>query len=136
VIRRRLSRTENAIALAQSHTFEFQLLYVQHFTKCLINFILDRVSMQTLHTGFSKTNLVSASLQYQLMISFSNTSLDGSPILNLASFVQTYMPPMADKLVKENISKNLVGASTFNFDLMSVYPTYLSIRCRRISGDS
>jgi len=66
----------------------------------------------------------------------SNTGLDGSPILNLASFVQTYMPPMADKLVKENISKNLVGASTFSFDFMSVYPAHLSIRCRRISGDS
>lgn len=27
----------------------------------------------------------------------------------MASFVQTYMPPKADKLVKENISKNLIG---------------------------
>jgi len=131
VIQRRLSRTENAIAPAQSHTFEFQLpyVYLRHFTKRLINFILDRVSMPTLHTGLFKTSLVSASLQCQLMVSSSNTSLDGSPILNLASFVQTYMPPMADKLVKENISKNLVGASTSSFDFMSVYPTHLSIRC-------
>lgn len=135
-IQRRLSRMENATAPAQSHTFEFQLLYVHHFTKRLINFIPDRVSMPTLHTGFFKTNLVSASLQCQLMVSSSNTNLDGSPILNLASFVQTYMPPMADKLVKENISKNLVGASTFKFDFMSAYSTHLSIRCRRISSDS
>lgn len=69
-------------------------------------------------------------------ISGGNISVDGSPILNLASFVQTYMPPMADKLVKENISKNLVGASTFNFGMVSYNSTHLTIRCRRIPGDS
>lgn len=40
-------------------------------------------------------------------------SLDGSPVLNLASFVQTYMPPQADKLIKENISKNLIDADEY-----------------------
>jgi glutamate/tyrosine decarboxylase-like PLP-dependent enzyme len=34
---------------------------------------------------------------------------DGSPILNLASFVHTWMPPQADKLMIENMSKNLIG---------------------------
>lgn len=37
--------------------------------------------------------------------------LDGSPVLNLASFVHTWMPPQADKLVFENMSKNLIGKS-------------------------
>jgi glutamate decarboxylase len=39
--------------------------------------------------------------------------VDGSTLLNVASFVQTYMPPSADKLVKENISKNLIGGHKF-----------------------
>ncbi|KAG5732818.1 Glutamate decarboxylase [Termitomyces sp. T112] len=36
---------------------------------------------------------------------------DGSPVLNLASFVSTWMPPEADRLFHENVSKNLVGIS-------------------------
>lgn len=35
-------------------------------------------------------------------------SLDGQPQLNLASFLQTWMPPIVDKLMLENIYKNLV----------------------------
>ena len=30
-------------------------------------------------------------------------------MLNLASFVHTWMPPEADLLMRENISKNLIG---------------------------
>ncbi|KAF8631413.1 hypothetical protein AX17_005091 [Amanita inopinata Kibby_2008] len=40
-------------------------------------------------------------------------SLDGSPVLNLASFVQTWMPPEADKLVQENIAKNLIDTDEY-----------------------
>ncbi|EKM82990.1 hypothetical protein AGABI1DRAFT_118390 [Agaricus bisporus var. burnettii JB137-S8] len=40
-------------------------------------------------------------------------TLDGSTLLNVASFVQTYMPPCADKLVKENVSKNLIDADEY-----------------------
>ncbi|KAI0003248.1 glutamate decarboxylase [Russula compacta] len=40
-------------------------------------------------------------------------SLDGSPLLNLASFVQTWMPPIADKLMLENISKNLIDQDEY-----------------------
>jgi glutamate decarboxylase len=40
-------------------------------------------------------------------------SLDGSPILNLASFVHTWMPSQADDLVRENISKNLIDADEY-----------------------
>lgn len=32
-------------------------------------------------------------------------SLDGNPLLNLASFVHTHMAPQADKLMAENVSK-------------------------------
>lgn len=35
--------------------------------------------------------------------------VDGSPILNLASFVNTWMPAQADKLMAENQNKNLIG---------------------------
>lgn len=37
--------------------------------------------------------------------------LDGKPSLNLASFVGTYMPPQADKLMIENMAK--VSGSEF-----------------------
>jgi glutamate decarboxylase len=40
-------------------------------------------------------------------------SLDGSPLLNLASFVHTWMPPAADKLVMENVSKNLIDQDEY-----------------------
>jgi glutamate/tyrosine decarboxylase-like PLP-dependent enzyme len=39
--------------------------------------------------------------------------LDGQPLLNLASFVQTWMPPIADKLMLENISKNLIDQDEY-----------------------
>ncbi len=40
-------------------------------------------------------------------------ALDGSPLLNLASFVHTWMPPPADKLMQENISKNLIDQDEY-----------------------
>ncbi|KAJ7172732.1 glutamate decarboxylase [Mycena filopes] len=40
-------------------------------------------------------------------------ALDGSPVLNLASFVHTWMPPAADKLMMENISKNLIDTDEY-----------------------
>ncbi len=43
---------------------------------------------------------------YQLI--HDEQSLDGNPFLNLASFVHTWMEPEADKLVMENINKNLI----------------------------
>lgn len=43
---------------------------------------------------------------YQLI--HDELSLDGNPYLNLASFVHTWMEPEADKLVMENISKNII----------------------------
>ena len=40
-------------------------------------------------------------------------ALDGNPVLNLASFVTTYMEPAADKLIAENISKNFIDAEEY-----------------------
>jgi glutamate decarboxylase len=40
-------------------------------------------------------------------------ALDGQPLLNLASFVQTWMPSVADKLMLENISKNLIDQDEY-----------------------
>jgi glutamate decarboxylase len=51
--------------------------------------------------------------------------LDGRPNLNLASFVNTYMEPVCDKLVLENISKNLADADE--------YPALMAIHSRCVS---
>jgi glutamate decarboxylase len=51
--------------------------------------------------------------------------LDGAPTLNLASFVSTGMDQYADKLMAENVNKNLV-----DFD---EYPATQSIHARCIS---
>ncbi|KAJ6513906.1 glutamate decarboxylase [Mycena vitilis] len=40
-------------------------------------------------------------------------ALDGSPVLNLASFVHTWMPPAADKLMVENMGKNLIDTDEY-----------------------
>lgn len=40
-------------------------------------------------------------------------SLDGSTVLNLASFVHTWMPPQADLLMQENMSKNLIDSDEY-----------------------
>ncbi|KAE9406443.1 glutamate decarboxylase [Gymnopus androsaceus JB14] len=39
--------------------------------------------------------------------------IDGSPVLNLASFVHTWMPEQADKLMMENMSKNLIDTDEY-----------------------
>jgi glutamate decarboxylase len=48
---------------------------------------------------------------YQLI--HDELSLDGTPLLNLASFVHTWMPAPADKLMMENISKNLIDQDEY-----------------------
>ncbi|KAL8280708.1 hypothetical protein RQP46_007031 [Phenoliferia psychrophenolica] len=40
-------------------------------------------------------------------------ALDANPLLNLASFVHTYMPPQADKLMAENVGKNLIDGAEY-----------------------
>jgi glutamate decarboxylase len=51
--------------------------------------------------------------------------LDGRPNLNLASFVHTWMEPEADRLIMENISKNMSDADE--------YPAMMEIHARCIS---
>jgi glutamate decarboxylase len=51
--------------------------------------------------------------------------LDGRPNLNLASFVHTWMEPEADRLIMENISKNMSDADE--------YPAMMDIHARCIS---
>lgn len=48
---------------------------------------------------------------YQLI--HDELALDGSPLLNLASFVHTWMPAQADKLMQENMSKNLIDQDEY-----------------------
>lgn len=60
---------------------------------------------------------------YQLI--HDEMELDGAPVLNLASFVNTGMDNQADKLMAENISKNLI-----DFD---EYPATQTIHTRCIS---
>ena len=40
-------------------------------------------------------------------------ALDGTPLLNLASFVHTWMPAPADKLMQENMTKNLIDQDEY-----------------------
>ncbi|KAF9466420.1 glutamate decarboxylase [Collybia nuda] len=54
---------------------------------------------------------VDADAAYQVI--HDELSLDGSPVLNLASFVHTWMPPQADKLMLENMSKNLIDCDEY-----------------------
>lgn len=49
---------------------------------------------------------VDSNVAYQIV--HDEQSLEGNPFLNRASFVNTWMEPEADKLIMENISKNLI----------------------------
>jgi glutamate decarboxylase len=54
---------------------------------------------------------IDADAAYQLI--HDELSLDGSPLLNLASFVHTWMPAQADKLMIENVGKNLIDQDEY-----------------------
>ncbi|SCV69476.1 BQ2448_2496 [Microbotryum intermedium] len=58
-------------------------------------------------------------------------SLDGSPLLNLASFVHTHMDEYGDKLALENIAKNLIDTDASR-DLKE-YPATVLLHTRCIS---
>lgn len=57
------------------------------------------------------TEGIDAQQTYQLL--HDELALDGNPALNLASFVHTWMPDEAHKLVVENISKNLIDQDEY-----------------------
>ncbi|KAF9041418.1 glutamate decarboxylase [Panaeolus papilionaceus] len=48
---------------------------------------------------------------YQLL--HDETALDGNPLLNLASFVHTWMPDPANQLIMENLNKNIVDQDEY-----------------------
>ncbi|KAG0314270.1 hypothetical protein BGZ99_008268 [Dissophora globulifera] len=64
-----------------------------------------------------------AQAAYQLI--HDELELDGRPNMNLASFVHTWMEPEADKLIMENISKNLSDQDE--------YPATMRIHARCVS---
>lgn len=66
---------------------------------------------------------VSAHAAYQLV--HDELDLDGSPSLNLASFVHTWMPEEGKKLMVENISKNFADQDE--------YPATMGIHTRCVS---
>ncbi|KAI6167114.1 pyridoxal phosphate-dependent transferase [Pisolithus thermaeus] len=66
---------------------------------------------------------ISAEAAYQLI--HDELDLDGAPSLNLASFVNTWMPEPAQKLMMENLSKNLIDQDE--------YPMTQNIHMRCIS---
>lgn len=66
---------------------------------------------------------IDAESSYQLI--HDELSLDGFPLLNLASFVHTWMPAAADRLMQENMSKNLIDQDE--------YPMTQAIHTRCIS---
>ncbi|ELU39983.1 glutamate decarboxylase [Rhizoctonia solani AG-1 IA] len=66
---------------------------------------------------------VSAHAAYQLV--HDELDLDGTPSLNLASFVHTWMPDEGKKLIMENISKNFADQDE--------YPATMAIHTRCVS---
>ena len=56
-----------------------------------------------------------ADVVYQLLKD--ELDLDGRPNLNLASFVGTYMEKQAEKLMVENLSKNMSDVDEFAFEV-------------------
>lgn len=61
---------------------------------------------------------------YQLI--HDELTLDGNPTLNLASFVNTYVPPESEKLLLENITKNLADNDEYP-SLMEIHQRCISI---------
>ncbi|PPQ81458.1 hypothetical protein CVT26_007483 [Gymnopilus dilepis] len=70
---------------------------------------------------------INSKAAYQLL--HDETALDGNPLLNLASFVHTWMPEDANKLILENLNKNIVD--------LDEYPAASLIhnRCVSMLGD-
>lgn len=68
---------------------------------------------------------IDADAAYQLI--HDELSLDGSPLLNLASFVHTWMPAQADKLMMENVGKNLIDQDEYPMTRNQKSPLYVPI---------
>lgn len=82
--------------------------------------------MQLIHDQLSLDGTVSSSRVTSLVGDTSHSLHPAlKPLLNLASFVHTWMPPQADKLMIENMSKNLCDEDE--------YPMMVNIHTRCIS---
>lgn len=57
--------------------------------------------------------------------------LDGTPALNLASFVTTFMEDEAEQLMKESLSKNFIDFEEYPQTAEICVSTYI-LRCRCI----
>ncbi|KAJ7636984.1 glutamate decarboxylase [Roridomyces roridus] len=78
---------------------------------------------QTVHQSWSRDDAagvpkytmpkvgINSKAAYQLL--HDETALDGNPLLNLASFVHTWMPEEANKLIIENMNKNQVDLDEY-----------------------
>ncbi|KAH7889792.1 glutamate decarboxylase [Phlebopus sp. FC_14] len=86
-----------------------------HFTGTDVNKVVHPYGARYGTSPIPKFHLpskgTSADSAYQLI--HDELSLDGSPNLNLASFVQTWMPDPANKLMMENMSKNLIDQDEY-----------------------
>jgi glutamate decarboxylase len=70
---------------------------------------------------------------YQLV--HDEQSLDGNPFLNLASFVNTWMEPEADKLVMENINKNIIDIFEYPQTDKVIHKNLVNMLGRLFNGD-
>ena len=71
---------------------------------------------------------------YQLI--HDELSLDGNPFLNLASFVHTWMEPEADKLVMENINKNLIDVFEYPQSDKIIHQKLVNMMGRLFNGQN
>ncbi len=71
---------------------------------------------------------------YQLV--HDELSLDGNPFLNLASFVNTWMEPEADKLVMENINKNIIDIFEYPQTDKVIHKNIVNMLGRLFNGHS
>jgi len=69
---------------------------------------------------------------YQLV--HDEVSLDGNPFLNLASFVNTWMEPEADKLIMENINKNIIDIFEYPQTDKVIHKNIVNILGRLFNG--
>ena len=69
---------------------------------------------------------------YQLV--HDELSLDGNPFLNLASFVTTWMEPEADKLVMENINKNIIDIFEYPQTAKVIHKNIVNMLGRLFNG--
>lgn len=71
---------------------------------------------------------------YQLI--HDELSLDGNPFLNLASFVHTWMEPEADKLVMENINKNIIDVFEYPQSDKVIHHKLVNMMGRLFNGEN